>query len=160
MSKHVGTKHKVPKALHNVRKFFPKVTRVTDAAKGLEIEVTKQDDKVSRRNDHAGCAMAVACKREYKLDGVIIARTVAYLVKGDEAIRYYVPERATREIVSFDRGGGFAPGSYALTKPTYNLGHSHGKAPEGSRGGKTGGLAKRFHHLTDGVRTVLGSKEA
>jgi hypothetical protein len=158
MSKHVGTKHKVPKALHNVRKFFPKVTRVTDASKGLEIEVTKQDDKISRRSDHAGCAMAVACKRELKLDGVIIARTVAYLVKGDEAIRYDVPEAVSREIVSFDRGGGFAPGNYALTKPGYKLGHSHGSG--GANKDASGGMAKHFHHLTNNVRTVLGSRDA
>jgi hypothetical protein len=158
MSKPVGTKHKVPKALHNVRKFFPKVTRVTDATKGLEIEVTKQDDKISRRNDHAGCAMAVACKRELKLDGVIISRSVAYLVKGDEAVRYYVPESASREIVSFDRGGGFEPGTYGLTKPGYKLGHSHGLG--GTSKDANGSMAKRFHHLTNNVRTVLGSREA
>jgi hypothetical protein len=152
-------KNAVNKALHNVRKFFPKVTRVTDAAKGLEIEVTKQDDKTSRRSDHAGCAMAVACKRELKLDGVIIARTVAYLVKGDEATRYYVPERAAREVISFDRGGGFDPGTYQLNRPSWKLGQSHGKPPA-SGTGTTGGLAKRFRHLTNNVRTVLGSREA
>lgn len=159
MSKHVGTKHKVPKALHNVRKFFPKVTRVTDATKGLEIEVTKQDDKISRRNDHAGCVMAVACKRELKLDGVIMARSIAYLVKGDEAVRYDVPERVSREIVSFDRGGSFEPGTYALDEPTYKLGHSHGSGGVNKRQ-HAGGMAKRFRHMTSNIRTVLNRRDA
>jgi hypothetical protein len=159
MSKHVGTKHKVPKALHNVRKFFPKVTRVTDATKGLEIEVTKQDDKVSRRSDHAGCAMAVACKRKFNLDGVIISRSIAYLVKGDEAIRYDVPEAVSREIVSFDRGGGFDPGAYVLDKPYYKLGHSHGNGGV-NKHTHSGGMAKRFHHVTNNIRTDLNRKDA
>jgi hypothetical protein len=152
------SKHKVPKALYNVRKFFPKVTRVTDAAKGLEIEVTKQDDKVSRRNDHAGCAMAVACKRELKLDGVIISRSVAYLVKGSEATRYDVPERVSREIVSFDRGGGFDPGTYRLKTPAIKIGSSHGSG--GAQKKSNGSLAGRFHHLTNNVRTTLNSRDA
>jgi hypothetical protein len=154
------SKHKVPKALYNVRKFFPKVTRVTDAAKGLEIEVTKQDDKVSRRNDHAGCAMAVACKRELKLDGVIISRSVAYLVKGSEATRYDVPERVSREIVSFDRGGGFEPDTYSLEKPHVKIGQAHSHSDKHSAKSHTGGLAKRFHHMTSNIRTQLNSRDA
>ena len=160
MSKHVGTKHKVPKALHNVRKFFPKVKGVHDGTKPLEIIVTKQDDKVSRRNDHAGCAMAVACKREYKLDGVIISRSVAYLIKGGEAVRYDVPEATSREIISFDRGGGFEPGTYRLEKPIYKLGQPHGRPPHHRHAGGEGGLAKRFHHITGNVRANLNYRDA
>jgi hypothetical protein len=161
MSKH--SKHQQPRkspALTNVQKFFPKVTRVTDATKPLEIVVTAQDDKVSRKLDHAGCAMAVACKREFKLDGAIVSRCVAYLVKGDEAVRYDVPERATREVISFDRGGGFNPGEYTLQKPEYGLGERHsGDMGEGVKS-HSGNLHKRFHRYTANVRTPLGSKHA
>lgn len=153
-------KHRAPKALYNVRKFFPKVAKVTDASKGIEIEVTKRDDQTSKRNDHAGCAMAVACKRTLHLDGVIISRSVAYLVKGDEAVRYDVPESTTREVISFDRGGGFDPGVYKLDKPERKLGEAHAYAGEHSPKSHTGGLAKRFRHLTSNVRVNLNSKDA
>jgi hypothetical protein len=142
-------------ALRNIHKFFPKVTKVTDASKKLIIEVVPKDEAVSLKKDHAGCALAVACKREYKLDGVIVSRTMAYLIKGDEAIRYSLPESASREIVSFDRGGGFEPGSYELNKPDRKLGDGHGS---GTGHGRAGGLTIK-HRMTTNVRSVLGAKE-
>lgn len=160
MAKSKGSKQRKSPALSNVQKFFPKVTRLRDADSNITIEVTRQDDKVSRRMDHAGCALAVACKRKFHADGVIISRTMAYMVKGDEAIRFDVPERATREIISFDRGGEFAPGEYHLNKPHYKLGERHGGDPGEGVKTHSGNLHKRFHHLTADIRTVLGSKEA
>jgi hypothetical protein len=149
------------KAIHNVRKFFPKVTRVNDATKAIEIEVTEHDDKVARKKDHAECAMAVACKRKLHADGVIISRSVAYVVKGTEATRYKVPESVSREVVSFDRGGGFGIGTYELKVPDYNLGEPHsGGHDSKSPLTHSGGLAKRFRHITTGVRTELNSKDA
>lgn len=145
-------------ALRNVRKFFPKVTSVSDADERLVIEVTDRDEKNSRKKDHSGCAMAVACKRSLALDGVIVSRTKAYLVRGETAVRYQLPESVTREVVSFDRGGGFEPGTYELHAPnkSIRLGHEQGgNYPRTGRGKKI-----RRQHITGGVRTVLGSKHA
>ncbi len=82
----------------------------------MKIEVTPRDASSKAVRDHNGCAMAVACKRALKLDGVIISRSIAYLIKGDHATRFKLPESISREVVSFDRGAGFAVGKYELER--------------------------------------------
>jgi hypothetical protein len=145
------------RAINIVQKYFPEVLKVMDAKANVKVEVTKHDDTVATRKAHKTCAMAVACKREMKLDGVIISVGTAYLVKGKKAIRFKMPERASREIVSFDRGSGFATGSYELRKPSKHeqIGAEHGEAPS-STGPHTS--KRRTHLLTTGIRTVLGSE--
>ena len=146
-------------AINIVKKFFPKVTKVTDSKSNALIEVTQRDVESKAVKDHNGCAMAVACKRKFKLDGVIISRSVAYLVKNNEATRFKLPESVSREIVSFDRGAGFAPGNYELEsvpktsrlgarsdRPTTDNAHRDGKP-------------KRHKHYTTNVRSVLGGKK-
>jgi hypothetical protein len=142
-------------ALKIVRKYFPNVNHVDDADEVLMIDVTESDDKKAAKMDHTGCAMAVAMKREMHLDGVIMAVTTAYIVKGDRAIRYRVPPRVSREIVSFDRGGHFAPGPYKLDPP--DPWHRLGTTSTRSYGPKTG-VRPRAHLLTQGVRSALGAK--
>lgn len=139
-----------------VRKFFPNVTSVRDADDSIDVTVTANDDKVSRKKEHDGCAMAVACKRELKLDGVIVARKSAYTIKNNVATRYELPESVSREVVSFDRGAGFAPGDYSMRPPSESrrLGRQTGGG--GSRTG-TGKPIKR-KHSTANIRAVLGSK--
>ena len=89
-------------AINIVKKFFPNVTRVVDASRNASIEVTTKDSQSKAVKDHNDCAMAVACKRKFHLDGVIISRTTAYLVKGTQARRFKLPSSVSREIVSFD----------------------------------------------------------
>ncbi len=146
-------------ALSSVRKFFPQVEEVEDANEPLEIEVTDIDVKKSKRKNHIECAMAVACKREKHADGVIISLNRAYIIKGKKAVRYSIPESVRREVVSFDRSAIFAAGEYRLipTDKAHRLGAS-------GDGGKVGGKNKnnqgkrRKPHVTEGIRTVLGSK--
>jgi len=134
-----------------VRKFFPGVKHVVDATEPLNIEVTKGDVSTSKRKAHSECAMAVACKRAKHLDGVIIATSTAYLIKGDTATRYTVPDSVGREVVAFDRGGSFEPGEYKLIKPNSPLGH-------GGSGSHAAAAYKRsVPHVTTNVRAVLGS---
>lgn len=152
-------------ALGIVKKFFPKVKRVVDAEKNARIIVTKRDTQSSLVKEHDGCAMAVAAKRQYHLDGVIVSRSTAYLIKGSQARRFNLPPSTSREIVSFDRGGGFDEGEYEISKPE----PSRRLGARAERGGKIGGadkrsgdgnLPKRFRHLTTNIRHVLGGKKA
>lgn len=139
-----------------VQKFFPNVKYVKDAKSGTSIEVTKRDESVSTRRSHKTCALAVACKRKFRLDGVVISIQTAYLVKGEHATRYKLPESVSREVVSFDRHGIFEPGEYRLNKP--NKGHVIGT--KGGNKKSTGtGTKKGYYHLTGNIRTALGSKE-
>lgn len=142
-----------------VNKFFPKVTSVIDATHNQAIEVTLKDASSKAVKDHKGCAMAVACKRKFHLDGVIISRSVAYLVKGKQARRFKLPQSVSREVVSFDRGAGFAPGIYALAKvPMLNRQGARAKRddPKRSHKSQNPNKIKRFRHLTINVRSVLG----
>lgn len=71
-----------------------------------------------------------------------------------EIVQSFFPEvEVEREVVSFDRKGGFAPGEYQLSKPTHLLGHH--------RGGKSGkanlGKPTVYRHFTEGIRAALGS---
>jgi len=145
----------VSRALGVVRKYFPEVNKVSDAKAPLNIEVTRYDDTIATKKAHKGCAMAVACKRKLNLDGVIISVKTAYMIKGKKAIRFQVPEHVSREVVSFDRGGHFEPGSYKLIKPSRKLGEGH---KSGNHHNDSGGHTKpREHVLTKNIRSVLGS---
>jgi hypothetical protein len=143
-------------ALRTVQKFFPGVTAVVDAERNAVIEVMSRDANPRASKNHEECALAVACKRQMNLDGVIIARSVAYLVKGKRARRFMLPPGTAREVVSFDRGAGFEPGRYLLSAVTKNK--KLGALTSGSNRRSGAGKPPRFRHLTANVRTVLGGQ--
>ena len=147
-------------ALNVVQKFFPQVTKVIDSTSNAAIEVTEKDATSSKRSKHSECAMAVACKRKFKLDGVIISRSVAYLIKGKQARRFMLPPSVEREVTSFDRGGGFAPGKYELSKvpKMSKLGARVDRDLDKGRP-RRDGEPKKFRHITTGVRGVLGGEK-
>jgi len=142
-------------ALARVRRYFPQVEEVEDGLKSIEVEVTAKDSKSAAVRNHEGCAMAVACKRLTKADGVIVSISTAYIIKGKTAIRYEVPMAVQKEIVSFDREAGFAEGKYHLIPkpPSAKLGESVPTGPH-----KVTGKPRRTYHHTAGIRTVLGSE--
>lgn len=143
-------------AIQIVRKFFPDVKKVKDAKESLTVEVTKQDNKSAAVRNHKGCAMAVACQRAEKADGVIISVGTAYVIKGDTATRFKVPEHTSREVITFDRDAGFTPGNYSLVAPSpaSRLGGSRSAGSHKSNG--DGKKVVKLKH-TVGIRTVLGS---
>jgi hypothetical protein len=146
----------MPTALSIVRKFFPEVTLMTDAKKSVRVSVTKKDSNSSIVKNHKGCAMAVACKRKFALTGVVITRDRAYLVTGNQAVRYALPPSVSREVVSFDRGGGFEEGEYQLNRPAKIVKVSKNPRDRSERGGDDNN--RRFVHQTGNIRTALGSK--
>jgi len=146
-------------ALSIVQEFFPEVTSVKDAKHAREIEVTKHDNDTSKKRNHKECAMALACKRATHADGVIISVKTAYVIEGRTATRYHLPERVSREVISFDRNGGFAPGIYKMLAPA----NGHHLGYPGGHSSHTGKQRKSKPHIikrnmTTGIRTVLGSK--
>lgn len=120
-------------------KFYPHVTTVKDGPKTIRVIVSKDDVTSSKLKEHTGCAIAEACKRQLPIDSVVVSRSVAYLIKGIKATRYILPKSAQREIMAFDRGGRFMPGTYTLQAPDdyQKLGVKHRRLPstnDGSRG--------------------------
>jgi hypothetical protein len=143
----------MPDALKIVQKFYQNVTAVKDATKSLEIQVESKDVKSSSVRNHKECALAHACKRLQDVDGVIMSVSTAYIIKGDIAYRYQVPETASREIVSFDRDAGFMPGTYQLVKPypTNRIGAERRSTKPKKR--TRASLVRR--HVTEGIRANL-----
>jgi hypothetical protein len=143
-------------ALANVKKFFPEVDTVSDADEHAYVEVVNEDSLAVRKN-HKACALAVACKRMFDCDGVIISVKTAYLVVGTVALRYRLGESVSREVISFDRTGVFSPGNYRLLKPQggHKLGEKGGNRPAKKNKKRVGP-----YHITDGIRAVLGSRYA
>ena len=149
-----------------VRRYFPDVKTVKDAEEEVYIEVTPRDNQHAKVKNHTACAMAVACKRTYHADGVIVAISVAYIIKDGVATRFRLPESIAREVVSFDRKGGFAPGEYKMLAPdqrhTANgkrQGPPHDPTEERDDLPRNPLKKQRFVHFTEGIRTVLGSKK-
>jgi hypothetical protein len=140
-------------ALGIVQKYHPEVTKVVDARKNLEIEVTESDCKYAQRKNAKDCAMARATKRQY--DGAIISSSSAYVIKGDTATRYKVPESLAREIVTFDRHNAFEPGDYHLKAPSprERLGQRL-KTREIGTYKKNGRETNSRRHVTSGIREL------
>ena len=132
-----------------IKKNFPKVTKVVDSKSTLAVEVTSSDVHNSKRKNHTECAMATACRRMFSADGMIIGKQTVYLIKGTKAVRFGIPESVRKEIVAFDRGASFEPGSYQLSKPPHRLGQAGGHV-------KTKTNTKKRHvHVTTNVRASI-----
>jgi hypothetical protein len=140
-------------ALRIVQKYHPHVMSVVDGKAPIKIKVTEQDCRNGKVKGPSSCAMARAFERTY--DGAIISLSTAYLIKGDKAFRYLVPDSVSREIVSFDRNKNFAPGTYHLAKiePARALGVKRTK-PINRTDPTKYKKAKRKYHKTAGIRAL------
>jgi hypothetical protein len=88
--------------------------KVVNAAKPLKITITKRDVTLGANKDPAACAAARALVRQTGCTQARVHLGRTYLQEDDKWVRYNTPESIRSEIVSFDRGGGFAPGEYTL----------------------------------------------
>ena len=145
----------MPTSLQIIRRFYPMVDKVTDAKRDVTITITKRDANHSTPKDHSKCAMAAAAVRTLAIDGAIISTRTAYLIKGNTALRFTVPEHVAREIVAFDRGAKFIEGDYTLIKPGPRSPRGSGiRNPGNPAAGK---LRHRAYERTADVREHLGS---
>lgn len=143
-------------SLRMVRRYFPTVTTVEDAKKQAIVEVTVADNDRADVKSHHTCALAVACKRFFHADGVIIGLTTSWIVRGKVATRFINAGTVSREITSFDRKAGFDAGFYLLSpvSSTAKLGTIRSSNPK--RSGASGTGKRKFRHYTRNVRTTLG----
>lgn len=136
-------------ALILIQDYFPQVQRVIDAKRKRIVEVTERDCALAVAKSHTICALAIACKRFFKADGVIIQVTTAFIVKGARAIRYRLPTSIGREITSFDRGAEYDPGRYLLSRPSPKRQQKVKKLAAHKGKGE-------FRHHTRNIRTTIG----
>jgi hypothetical protein len=143
-------------SLAMIRRYFPLVQMVKDAAKYMVVEVTSEDNANAAVMNHRTCALAIAATRCFHADGAIIGMTTSWLIKGRTAFRFKNAETVTREITSFDRRAGFDAGSYLLSPPceSSRLGMVRSHNPHrGSNGNRT--RRPSFRHYTRNVRASL-----
>lgn len=122
---------------------------VVDADESIDLHVLAKDVNGANKRDPANCAAAKAGKRELGTDvRVFLSRT--YVKSKDHWVRYITPQSAQREIISFDRGSSFQPGTYTIPAPS--SGQKLGTwRPRGS-GGTTRTTFKRPYHATGLIR--------
>lgn len=139
------------RALTRVQKLYPKVTVVVDAAEPISVTVTRADSDSGHSLEVTECALAIACKREFKLVGAIIGLSFSYLIRGTTAFRFHTPTSVAREITTFDRHHDFAPGTYSLrpVTPVHRLGVRTGR-PRGNA--NPSAKPRGPYHMTAGVR--------
>lgn len=147
------------RTLRIVQHYFPHVTKVRDGAKPALVEVTQEDNAHADVKSHRTCALAIASRRYFKADGVIIGLTTSYIIFGVVAYRYSNAGTTSREITSFDRKAGFDCGFYHLSpaSPSTRLGAERKTHPDRASGLNTGTSMSRYRHYTKGVRTTLGT---
>lgn len=134
--------------LSTIKLSFPSVTKVVNATKSVAVTVTKHDVTISKRRKHATCALATACQRQLKCQGMLIGRTTAFLINGNVSYRYKLPPSVGREITSFDRGAAFEPGVYQLSVPSKIHKRKRGRNTNNGRG-------RSFRHVTKNIRVSL-----
>lgn len=110
----IETEQRVPATVKRIRRYFPNVDRVVDSTKSMEVEVAERDVETAKKKKEDCCAMAKACERKDGVDGAIIKTTCAFIIKGNTAIKFFVPNSVKQEIISFDRHGDFRTGTYYL----------------------------------------------
>lgn len=128
--------------------------KVADAKKAIRITITKSDVAKGKGKDPDHCAAALACIREGHASEARVHVSRVYLKRGSKWTRYKTPLAIRSEIISFDRGGGFAPGEYTLRpiQPSERYG-----APRKKRYERTGKHPKRGRrvkpHVVAGIRS-------
>ena len=135
----------------SITALYPNVTKCSDAKAPVKVTITPKDAQRADPKNFEQCAMALAACREWSADHALIGLSYSYVIKGNHAVRFKTPESVRREITSFDRGSGFAPGNYHLAA----IPKSQRRKPSGPRNPARkhhGPKRKIFHAETLGIR--------
>lgn len=126
---------------------------VVNATKSVVLKITQADIAKGKLKSPAGCAAAVACKRQLHATEARVHVGRVYLRFNGKWHRYLTSGPLRSEIVAFDRGGTFEAGEYVLRKmgPSRKTGKRQGaeKWRTGGRGKKRG----KYHIITN-VRPI------
>ena len=120
---------------------------VVDAINPLTFTVTPRDVERGRVNNPQACAIAIACRRELHSRHARVHLNVTYVKNKDHWLRYMTPRSVRTEIVAFDRGGLFAPGTYTLMPPILSTALGSGRS-----GNRNPLKPKKQYHRVVGVR--------
>lgn len=106
---------------------------IIDATKPLNLRVTPIDVAHAERKKPDCCAFARACARQIHVKEARVHLARVYIRTNTKHWTRYVTSLAARaEIIAFDRGGVFAPGSFEL-RPIWRSEKIGTKRPSGPR---------------------------
>lgn len=120
---------------------------VKDAKKPVLLAITPGDVKKGKVKNPAGCAAAVACKRQLGASEAHVHKSRTYLRFNGHWVRYMTPASLQAEIVAFDRGGRFEPGEHRLARMAHYRNASRG--PHRKKGKK-----KQGYHVVKNIRPM------
>lgn len=123
---------------------------VRNARKRMKIEILPADIRSASKKKPECCAVANACMRQMPIKEIRVHLSRVFM-KGKDGTwtRFLTPKNLRTEIVAFDRGGEFEPGTYLLSKP--NPAKTTGKR-YGTKTNDTVRRNKRKRHVTANVR--------
>lgn len=123
---------------------------IINAKRPLKIEITPRDIKSANRKNPSSCVVSQACKGMEHIEEIRTHLSRTY-VRSNEGnwVRYITPRALRDEIIAFDRGGSFEPGTYVLEAPPKSK--STGKQQGSKKRTKTG-KKRRSAHVISNVR--------
>lgn len=122
---------------------------VKDGKSSIDLVVTTGDVKRSTAKDPTNCVAARACRRALGASEARVHVGRTYIRFNGHWERYHTSPALRAEIVSFDRGGKFEPGTYRLIKIQPSQGKDRRWGKRTNKGKKRG----KYHVLTN-VRPV------
>jgi hypothetical protein len=90
---------------------------VTDATEDITLTILPTDIIGADLKTPGNCVAARACRRQENLEARIHITRVYLRNGGTVWTRYIVPTNLRTEIIAYDRGGAFVPGTYQLKAP-------------------------------------------
>lgn len=92
---------------------------IVDAGAPIKIAILPEDIITSDRQEPNNCVMARACRRALHCEEVRVhlSRVFVRMKRGKQWLRYDTPRALRTEIVAWDRGGTFEPGTFILKPP-------------------------------------------
>lgn len=91
--------------------------RVVDATRKLSIKILKADTVKGANKDPGACAAARAAKRSPNCLSARVHLGRVYIEQKDKWLRFKTGDALRSEIIAFDRGGSFQPGTYEIRPP-------------------------------------------
>jgi hypothetical protein len=128
---------------------------VRNGTRKIMLDINDRDVKKGQTRDPGGCAAAQCLMRT--VPDIVSARVhmkMTYLEFDDHWERLLTPGALRNEIVAFDRGAAFYPGTYGLRplSPSERVKYGKKRSP-GGRTLKPGRVKRaRPYHVTEGVR--------
>ena len=123
---------------------------VVDATTDITLTILPTDVVGADLKAPGNCVAARACRRQENLEARIHITRVYLRNGGTVWTRYIVPTNLRTEIIAYDRGGAFVPGTYQLKAPksTEKLG-----VKRSIKGGHKKNKNKRKYKATKDIRT-------